>query len=117
MQTAWRVVYVLSTLYSWSWDVLMDWSLVEWAAGGGLRQRRMLPGRAVYLAAAAFDLVLRFGWAATLIPATSLKRSHPPHFLFFVVKMCKPSARTCGFLIILTSTGFPLKQKLHPLQF
>jgi xenotropic and polytropic retrovirus receptor 1 len=71
---AWRLVYLTSTLYSWSWDVRKDWSLFQRGTVATLRTRRMLsPRPGVYYAAAVADLVLRFAWAYTLIPDSDQK--------------------------------------------
>jgi hypothetical protein len=64
----WIVTYFSSTLYSWSWDVLMDWSALDLKAPGLLRSRRMLPERSYYYFAIVVDLILRFFWTYTLIP-------------------------------------------------
>ena len=50
-----------------AWDVRMDWKLGD-ISSLGLRERRMFQYRAVYYAAICIDLVLRFGWTATLVP-------------------------------------------------
>jgi hypothetical protein len=57
----------VSTLYTFAWDVIMDWKLGH-SKEGGLRPRRMFPQRWVYYVAIVVDLVLRFGWTATLVP-------------------------------------------------
>jgi xenotropic and polytropic retrovirus receptor 1 len=66
-QTAWTSAYIISTLYTYSWDVFMDWSLGK-TEYGGLRERRMFRHRSYYWLAIAADLVLRFLWTYTLIP-------------------------------------------------
>ena len=65
--SAWIFIYLLATLYMFAWDVRMDWKLGD-VSSLGLRERRMFQYRAVYYAAICFDLVLRFGWTATLVP-------------------------------------------------
>lgn len=66
----WIFFYFASTIYSWSWDVFMDWSAVDFNNSDLLRQRRMLSNRNVYYLAIVSDLVLRFFWTYTLIPGT-----------------------------------------------
>jgi len=62
------LVYVCSTLYSWCWDVFMDWNVIDWKEPGLLRPRRMIQQTWTYYFAIGADLVLRFFWSWTLIP-------------------------------------------------
>ncbi len=74
MQYAWLAAYLGATLYAFLWDVAMDWRLVEMSqlaccrcGAGRLREERMVfRSHRAYYGAIAADLVLRFGWAATL---------------------------------------------------
>jgi hypothetical protein len=63
----WYLCYFVSSLYSWFWDITMDWSLID-QESCALRRRRMLPLAWYYYVAAISDLVLRFIWVYTLIP-------------------------------------------------
>lgn len=63
----WLFTYLVSTLYTWLWDVVMDWKLGQMAEGG-LRERRMFSNKGYYYAAIVVDLILRFAWTATLVP-------------------------------------------------
>ncbi|CAB1117872.1 unnamed protein product [Ectocarpus sp. CCAP 1310/34] len=63
----WFVMYVVSTLYTFSWDVLQDWGLGH-PMYGFLRKKRLFPRSSVYYAAVVLDLVLRFNWLYSLIP-------------------------------------------------
>ena len=47
--------------------VRMDWKLGQ-LSEGGLRPRRMFPYKSIYYFAIGADLILRFGWTATLVP-------------------------------------------------
>ena len=67
VRVAWFTTYLVSTLYSYAWDVRMDWKLGTLQAGG-LRERLMFRHRSLYYAAIGTDLILRFGWTATLVP-------------------------------------------------
>jgi len=64
IHVGWFTTYLASTLYSFAWDVRMDWKL----GCMGLRERLMFRSRLVYHAAIVIDLLLRFGWTATLVP-------------------------------------------------
>lgn len=61
-QIFWILSYFTSTLYSWGWDVLMDWSAIDLQAPGYLRKRRMIASSYYYYFAILTDLVLRFFW-------------------------------------------------------
>ena len=60
-------VFVISTLYTYSWDIFMDWSLGD-IKHGLLRRERMFAWRAAYYVAIVVDFVLRFVWTMTLVP-------------------------------------------------
>ena len=66
-QGAWTTAYIVSTLYTYSWDVFMDWSLGD-KGYYFLRERRMFRHRTYYYCAIVADLLLRFLWTYTLIP-------------------------------------------------
>ena len=66
---AWVAAYVTSTLYTFAWDVRIDWRLAD-LRHGGLRERRMFSRVEWYYLAICADLVLRFGWTLTLVPGT-----------------------------------------------
>ena len=70
LQAAWVFSYFGSTLYTFAWDVYVDWRLVDGRKWCALRQRRMFRNRTWYYLAIAADFVLRFGWTATLVPGT-----------------------------------------------
>ena len=73
MHHAWVAAYVTSTLYTYAWDVRIDWRLGN-LQHGGLRERRMFSRVGWYYLAIVSDLVLRFGWALTLVPGTQSVR-------------------------------------------
>lgn len=66
-QAAWVITLSGSTLYSYFWDVLMDWDL--WKKNHSrLRQDLIYPNRAFYYVAIVLDLFFRFAWALTFVP-------------------------------------------------
>lgn len=76
-QVSWLIIYVCSTLYTYSWDVTMDWSLLRFASCGnsrhpGLRKHIMFRRKFVYWLAVPADFILRFLWTFTLVPANQL---------------------------------------------
>ena len=66
-QIFWTFAYASSTLYTYSWDIFMDWSLGD-RNHSLLRERRMFRSKGVYYVAIVADLLLRFLWTYTLIP-------------------------------------------------
>jgi len=70
----WFTVLVCSTVYGYTWDILMDWGLLErspdahWMFPWRLRKHRIYPYKAFYFFAAAFNLVGRVAWAFTIVP-------------------------------------------------
>mmetsp|Transcript_15062 Transcript_15062/g.15252 ORF Transcript_15062/g.15252 Transcript_15062/m.15252 type:complete len:177 (-) Transcript_15062:122-652(-) len=79
-QTFWMGLFILSSLYSFFWDVYMDWGL-------GRRQHSMLnirlmyPNHFYYYAVMTADFFLRFMWVLTLIPPQSGARFEIPAYL------------------------------------
>jgi EXS family len=59
----------LSTIYSYSWDIVMDWGLLRGTTPERrwLRDRLKFPKRFYYFSMAT-NLLLRFTWLLTLIP-------------------------------------------------
>lgn len=67
----WILAYVVSTTYTFVWDVLQDWSLGD-PKHQFLRQELIYPHKAYYYAAIASDVVLRFGWALNITLLTEV---------------------------------------------
>ena len=70
-QVAWTVMFISSTLYTFYWDVRMDWGLGQ-RASGWLRPHLLLKHRFYYFGAIGVDFILRFVWTYQLIPPTFL---------------------------------------------
>jgi len=77
----WVACFVFATLFQYLWDLTMDWGILVYAndpkasnlafGGFAIRQTRMLGPLWVYVAVMLANLVLRFAWALTLLPANS----------------------------------------------
>eukprot|EP00980_Cylindrotheca_fusiformis_P027873 scaffold22560_cov135-Cylindrotheca_fusiformis.AAC.84 len=97
-QLFWMLVFVTSSLYSFAWDVFMDWGLGK-QAHGYLGPSLMYPKRSYYYAIMAIDLVLRFMWVLTLIPPSSGAKFEVPSYLSAGTMMLELFRRTLwGFL-------------------
>eukprot|EP00736_Rhodelphis_marinus_P006340 Rmarinus@m.1259 len=69
-----KLLYVMllamSTLYTFAWDIKMDWGLLEPGSPWPFLRRRLMFRRVwVYYVAMVADFFLRFLWTLTLVPA------------------------------------------------
>jgi len=66
--TAFYILFTcIATIYSYVWDITMDWGLAR-KSHGGLRERLMFGNRWIYYAVILVDLIGRFMWVITLMP-------------------------------------------------
>jgi hypothetical protein len=84
-KAGWILCMVLSTLYTYWWDVVMDWGLGSWKHGL-LREERLYPSRLVYYGAMIIDLFMRFAWTVTLVP-TGADSPLPEDFMVYMAPM------------------------------
>jgi len=63
----WLLSTISSTIYTFVWDITMDWGLMD-ANFGYLREKRLFPYKHFYYWAIVSNLVLRFSWTLTLTP-------------------------------------------------
>lgn len=85
-QAFWLLAFALSTLYTFAWDIRMDWGLVKGRLtkrNAGfmrtyhntiLRPQRMYPTTSYYVCIV-LDFLLRFMWMLTIFPQHSLKHN------------------------------------------
>lgn len=66
----WLFLFTASSLYTWIWDVTMDWGLGR-PQYKFLGDSQMFSRKWVYYVAIVADLFLRFSWTLTLIPPRS----------------------------------------------
>lgn len=105
-QIFWMCLFIASSLYSFFWDVYMDWGLgrkevsvfltgctfvsytvfstdASIAQFGFLGPRLMFPSKSYYYMVIGADLILRFMWVLTLVPPDSgMLHSYPTQFNF-----------------------------------
>ncbi|CAK4186155.1 unnamed protein product, partial [Aphanomyces euteiches] len=67
IQIVWIVLFVMSSLYNWLWDVIMDWGLGR-PQYNFLGDWHMYSRRWIYYFAIVADLILIFSWSLALIP-------------------------------------------------
>jgi xenotropic and polytropic retrovirus receptor 1 len=92
-QLFWMAIFVASSLYSFCWDVFMDWGLGD-AKYAYLSQRLMFPHRSTYYCVIVVDIVLRFMWVLTLVPPQSGARFEVPQYLTAVTMALELMRRT-----------------------
>jgi hypothetical protein len=117
----WTMLFVASSLYSFAWDVIMDWGLgrPEYAFLG---PRLMFPRRSYYYGVIAADVVLRFMWVLTLIPPQSGASFEIPQYLTAVTMSLELFRRTIwGFFRLenehRNNTGHYRRVNFVPLHF
>mmetsp|Transcript_4009 Transcript_4009/g.11816 ORF Transcript_4009/g.11816 Transcript_4009/m.11816 type:complete len:894 (-) Transcript_4009:27-2708(-) len=103
-RSKWVCLFILSSVYSWLWDVKKDWGLKLWALdrddGAKLwlsRHTRMYPRAWWYRLAAVADFFGRFVWLATLVPPNAFGatvHSYIPDYLTPILALAE-LARRC----------------------
>jgi len=89
----WFGIFITSSLYSFFWDVYMDWGLGR-PKYGWLGSRLMYPKRSSYYSVMAIDLFLRFMWVTTLIPPQSGAAFEIPSYLTMITMAMELFRRT-----------------------
>ncbi len=92
-QIFWMGLFISSSLFSYIWDVYMDWGLGR-RANGFLGPRLMFPKKAHYYSVMAADLILRFMWVLTLIPPQSGAKFELPAYLSAISMVLELFRRT-----------------------
>jgi len=92
-QFFWMALFVASSLYSFTWDVYMDWGLGR-PEHNFLGPRLMFPNRLYYYGVIAADLVLRSMWVLSLIPPQSGAKFEIPAYLTAVTMSLELLRRT-----------------------
>ena len=81
----------INSIYSFLWDVIMDWGLMTvYRSGKCLFRSRWLVPSPFHFIACFINLFLRFMWAANRIPV--LEKLHPTH-LVLLVELAEVSRR------------------------
>ncbi|KAG5190537.1 EXS family-domain-containing protein [Tribonema minus] len=89
----WMALYIVSSLYSFWWDIKQDWGLGH-RKHGWLSERRMHSRVWVYWATIAVDLILRFNWLYSFIPPGTSHFFIVPNYVTTVVIMLEIFRRT-----------------------
>ena len=92
-QIFWVALFVSSSLYSFWWDLYMDWGLGS-LSDGFLSPVLMYSRRSYYYCAIGLDIVLRFMWVLTLVPPQSGASFAIPQYLSAVTMSLELMRRT-----------------------
>lgn len=92
-QILWVGLFVTSSLYSYFWDVYMDWGLGR-PQFKFLGPRLMYPQKAHYYGVVFVDLFLRFMWVMTLVPPSSGANFVLPSYLTAITMALELLRRT-----------------------
>jgi len=92
-QVLWMGLFVSSSLYSYFWDVYMDWGLGR-PKMKFLGPRLMYPKRMHYYGVIFIDLFLRFMWVMTLVPPQSGASFVLPSYLTVITMSLELLRRT-----------------------
>eukprot|EP00568_Trieres_chinensis_P017772 CAMPEP_0183320518 /NCGR_PEP_ID=MMETSP0160_2-20130417/66522_1 /TAXON_ID=2839 ORGANISM="Odontella Sinensis, Strain Grunow 1884" /NCGR_SAMPLE_ID=MMETSP0160_2 /ASSEMBLY_ACC=CAM_ASM_000250 /LENGTH=291 /DNA_ID=CAMNT_0025487221 /DNA_START=101 /DNA_END=976 /DNA_ORIENTATION=+ len=92
-QTFWMGLFITSSLYSFLWDVYMDWGLGR-PRFAFLGPRLMFPRQLHYYGVMVIDLVLRSMWVLTLVPPQSGASFEIPQYLTAVTMSLELLRRT-----------------------
>ncbi|GFN77603.1 xenotropic and polytropic retrovirus receptor 1 [Plakobranchus ocellatus] len=82
----WVASAVISSIYTYIWDIKMDWGLLDKNAGEnkGLREEVVYPYKFYYYAAMVEDFILRFTWTLTV----SVIEDQGHHYFSLILKTC-----------------------------
>ncbi|KNC78757.1 hypothetical protein SARC_08821, partial [Sphaeroforma arctica JP610] len=84
----WFAAMTVSTLYSYTWDICMDWGLVEWHYGRpSLRLNWTYGPKWMTVVPAILNLAGRFVWALTLTATLNPFASLPPQLVTLLVAL------------------------------
>lgn len=92
-QIFWTFIFIASSIYSFAWDVYMDWGLGRMKYSF-LNKSLIFPRKVHYYVTIGIDLVLRFLWVLTLVPPDSGASFAVPEYLTALSMMLELFRRT-----------------------
>lgn len=110
----WIFAAMVSTIYSYIWDIKMGWALCE--KGYGLLRARMHYNKWIYYFAIFFNFIFRITWMLNISPGIINSVLWRPEFTAFLVGFCEMLRRTIwNFLRLDKETVmFPDSYRLIP---
>jgi hypothetical protein len=76
----WIACAILSTIYSFSWDIIKDWGLIDLDLDFSLRRKLVYKKRWRYYLVIAINLLLRLTWTLTISPSVVFAMIRPELF-------------------------------------
>jgi hypothetical protein len=80
----WWMFALISTLYSYSWDLKMDFGFLQAGPNYPLREKLSYKNKAFYYFCMIINLFLRFLWVLTVSPEMVLRFIRPEFFFFLI---------------------------------
>jgi hypothetical protein len=110
----WVASFILATIYQFTWDILVDWGLSK--TSFFLDDNSRLLPRKLYGAFIPLDLVLRFAWMMSLIPAKTVDTAVRPfgddlQTLLMPFLAAAEVARRMGWLLVRVENEFNCKKQ------
>ncbi len=82
--SVWWIFALISTLYSFSWDLKMDFGFLQAGTNFPLREKLSYENKAFYYFCMIINLFLRFLWVLTVSPEIVLRFIRPEFFFFLI---------------------------------
>ena len=80
----WLLIALMSSLYSYSWDIKMDYGMLQQGPNFPLRNKLSYSKKQLYYVAMVLNLFMRFAWALTISPDFVYKFVRPEFFLMIL---------------------------------
>ena len=80
----WLLIGVVSTIYSFSWDIKMDYGMLQKGANYPLRNKLSYSKKQVYYVALILNFFMRFAWGLTITPDYVYTFVRPEFFLMLL---------------------------------
>lgn len=87
LDNIWWLFALISTIYSYAWDIKMDFGFLQHGANYPLREKLSYKNKVFYYICLIINLFLRFMWVLTVSPDVVYKFIRPEFFLFLIYTM------------------------------
>ena len=83
-EKTWLIIALTSSCYSYSWDMVMDYGLLEQGPNYPLRNKLIYKKKFIYFTAMTLNFFGRFAWMLTISPEVVYKFIRPEFFLMMI---------------------------------
>ena len=87
LDNIWWLLALISTIYSYCWDLKMDFGFLQHGANYPLREKLSYKNKMFYYFCIIINLFLRFMWVLTVSPDIVYRFIRPEFFLFLIYTM------------------------------